>query len=205
MGPVSFSPTTAILVLELSFWVRISYNLAMARPKSETEFKRWYRGQLKDWSDTVEQARGSVEGFPDIVVLVGSFFGPVEVKVGTVKGDMLFPEKVRPAQIGWLDRYTRAGGIARLVVGVWAKGKWSAYMKTDVSKPSLQGWRKGWPLSSLQVVTEEGRLLVQPFPTLAPSSLYPTLHPSATSSPTPREDWVYTGDPATGYCERVLP
>lgn len=128
--------------------------------KNETEFKRFLKTQIGGWVDNIEQTRGSTHGFPDLLVLSGGLLGPVEVKVGKLEGGLLYPEEIRPAQISWLDRYQRAGGVARLVIGVRVKnkGRWIAFMKEDVSLGSISGWRNGWDPLALALLIDNGKL-----------------------------------------------
>ena len=133
----------------------------MAQLVSETTFKREFRKIVGGWSETIEPARGGGMGVPDVFFMVPKrgWLYPVEMKVGEGADGVLFPSRLRPAQIGWLDGFGRAGGKACVLVGVPERGgKWSAWARTDVTVEGLRGWKAGWEISDLLEILRNGEL-----------------------------------------------
>ena len=140
---------------------------------SEQDFKRAFRARWKQWSDTIEHGRGSGSGQPDLLLAerangwtdtmehVPSLLVPVELKVGTIARDHLFPEEVRPAQMQWWREYVKTGGRGALVTGVMINGRWSAWsLQLDsVSVRGMESWRQGWPLIMLRPVMSDGQMV----------------------------------------------
>ena len=106
---------------------------------SEQSFKVAFRRQWKQWSDTIEHGRGSGSGQPDLLLAekticwtadmedVPSLLVPVELKVGRVAREHLFPDEVRAAQMQWWREYVKTGGRGALVTGLMVNGRWSAW------------------------------------------------------------------------------
>lgn len=97
--------------------------------KLETELKRHVRHKrLTVWSESYEPSlRGGGNGVPDTQVLLCGLLFPIEFKVGFIEKGLL-RSSVRPAQISWNAKFSRAGGIALLLVGVECQDDWMIYL-----------------------------------------------------------------------------
>lgn len=86
---------------------------------SEREIQSAFRSQWDGWCSTVEFGVGGTLGFPDLHVLVGkrALWLPIELKLGELKGGVVLPREVRPAQVKWHTQYREAGGRSLLVIG----------------------------------------------------------------------------------------
>jgi hypothetical protein len=113
----------------------------------EIDFKRWFRKQVDGWSECVEPGIGSGMGIADLLVLKGKLLLPIELKVGHINKGKLYCRRIRPDQIEWLWRLSKASGDVRLVIGVEDHGKWEAYGTDNCSLSFLSSWRDGWALS----------------------------------------------------------
>lgn len=119
----------------------------------ETEFKLKLREGWKKsgrWSEAYEPGRGSGQGYADLQLLVGQLF-PVELKIGELRGGVLFSDDIRPNQIRWHWELWRAGGRSALVVGVRRKvdAEWDMYA---IQGNDLRYWREGFVLGRYEPV-----------------------------------------------------
>ena len=116
---------------------------------NELEFKRWFRTHFNGWSETYEPRHGSGLGMPDVQLLIKVddrwSLMPVEIKLGWIAHGRLWIEQLRPAQVGWHVRFMRAGGEARLVVGVKEEGDWTPWVP-PWDEQSVITWKLGWDI-----------------------------------------------------------
>src|SRR5688572_20062877 len=116
---------------------------------SETEFKVWFRGQWKGWSEAYEPRRGGGTGVPDVQILLDGQLLPVELKLGEVRDGRVFADDFQPAQVSWHARFWQAGGVAIFIVGVpvlchggaWG---WHPIKLPPVNLEMLLGRDQGW-------------------------------------------------------------
>lgn len=92
----------------------------MERVSNEKQLRDWMRGLWKDdkcvqlsWC---EPGMGSTVGIPDVWLMIGGQWLPIELKHGTIKGGYL-KCNVRPAQINWHTSVHKAGGKSLFIVG----------------------------------------------------------------------------------------
>lgn len=118
--------------------------------KDEKDFSKAFVDCLKrqTWVERIEPSRGMQSGIPDIFLLLGSGDKKescfIELKVGTIKNDLLFSRDIRPAQFSWHKRFKQAGGLSFACIGVGSSKEWQAYF-FDMS--DCVGWRKGIDLN----------------------------------------------------------
>ena len=99
------------------------------KDKIELDFKRWFRNHYPDWSEAYEPRHGGGVGIPDIQILWKpddmklATLIPIECKIGSIEiiksGKVLKVKKVRASQVSWHYRFWRAGGVSKILVGVW--------------------------------------------------------------------------------------
>lgn len=96
--------------------------------KDETELKRYARARHLGWSETYEPSlRGGGIGIPDTQFMLAHVLFPIEFKVGVIQDAHLIAMP-RPSQISWHARFSRAGGIALVAVGVRCERDWMIYI-----------------------------------------------------------------------------
>lgn len=88
---------------------------------------------------------------PDMQILAKLKLLPIELKVGEVRNDRLFPEEVRPAQVSWHERFYRAGGYALVIVGVSCAKGWYAWA---MPLGKIVTWRDGWPIEACDFLVD---------------------------------------------------
>jgi len=110
------------------------------------------------WHSTTEMAHGSTSGCPDLLILTpfSPFPLPVELKLAKLDGDLIFPSRIRPAQIAWHDRLSRAGGRSRFVFGCYRRFGWDVWVLDDCRHETLRGWKDGFPVGTLTLCTAFG-------------------------------------------------
>lgn len=133
----------------------------------ETPFRRYIRDLLAEngvWSAAIEHRSGGTTGVGDLLVQIGEYAFPVEAKTGrwSLVADILHSSRIRPAQIRFLDEASRAGLMARLVIGVPDLEGWSAWMMRDVRAERLSLWREGFARTELECVARGNKLLLRP-------------------------------------------
>lgn len=123
--------------------------------RPETVFKRDVLKDWSNWHESYEPSIGSGTGYPDLQLLCPSSHRlfPLELKVGKIKGDRLFPEEVRPSQIRWHFEFNRAGGVSALLTGVQdpATKLWTGYA-IHGRRLFDEDYTAGWPIKSLFLV-----------------------------------------------------
>lgn len=119
---------------------------------NELQFKRWFRSNFEGWSEAYEPRKGGGIGVADIQIAVDRQLVPIELKVGSIIKDRLFPEDVRPAQIGWHHRLADAGIASAFVVGVTSGPViWGIYaFRPD----QIISWRAGFQVNDLVSVRD---------------------------------------------------
>lgn len=122
----------------------------MARP--ETVYKRFTLKAWQGWSELYEPGLGSGVGYPDVQLMCPSSHRllPLEYKVGTVRKGRIFPAEVRPSQIVWHYKFSRAGGVSAIIIGVKRPGSdnvWDSYA-IDGKRLSDEDWELGFELNS---------------------------------------------------------
>lgn len=119
----------------------------MPKVKDETRYKRKMRENYPHWSESYEPAMGSGTGYPDIQLLSPrKVLLPIELKVGEVRGDRIFPREVRPDQVVWHHNFSRFGGIAVCAIGFereYGSNKWDTYA---ILGQKVIDWREGYNL-----------------------------------------------------------
>lgn len=110
------------------------------KKRSETEFSRWAVKEFSGFACRVEPGLGSDVGNPDILVLPSSLptLLPIEAKKGKLKGNRIYPEKVRPSQVSWWHRYLLDGGVGMLLIDCESDGIWA------VNALYLREWENGY-------------------------------------------------------------
>jgi hypothetical protein len=102
----------------------------------EDDFSAAVRKAYSGWIERVEKAKGTTEGFPDLVLLMPSGLELAELKVGSVIDGVLWCNEVRPSQIRFHTDLANKGGRSFFLAGVWKGGEsrkfnepsnWSAY------------------------------------------------------------------------------
>lgn len=127
---------------------------------TETEFKVWFRGQWKGWSEAYEPRRGGGTGVPDIQILMDDQLLPVELKLGEVRDGRVFADDFQPAQVSWHARFWQAGGVAIFIVGIHksqfvgghpnAVMDWWPIKLPPVDVAMLLGREQGWDLKQCE-------------------------------------------------------
>lgn len=118
----------------------------------ERDFKRWCRNILGRWNCAIEPALGADLGVPDLMVLRGGLLLPIELKVGEIVDGRLFPRKVRPDQIQFMEGLMRAGGECCFVVGVY-DGEWKGFGTRNCRARNLSTWKKGFDIDAYTVLS----------------------------------------------------
>lgn len=102
----------------------------------EDDFSACVRKAFGGWVERVEKARGTTDGFPDLVMLLPSGFELCELKIGSVIDGVLWSHEVRPSQIRFHHDLANKGGKSFFLVGCWIGGEsrnldvpanWTAY------------------------------------------------------------------------------
>ena len=123
--------------------------------KDELRYKRkireayWSAGY---WSEAYEPGIGSGTGYPDLQLMcpVTKRLLPVELKIGSVLGGVVYPKEVRGPQTVWHREFWRAGGTSICMIGVEEeKNGWSSYV---VEGPRLKDWEAGWKVESVYTI-----------------------------------------------------
>lgn len=121
--------------------------------KIELDFKRDIRKWWDpNWSEAYEPGTGSGNGYPDLQFLEPKTLRllPIELKVGDIKGDRIFPREVRPAQVVWHYKFALAQGRAAIAVGIWTdKSHWRSYAFPGYM---ARTWKEGWPIAEAYTV-----------------------------------------------------
>lgn len=120
--------------------------------RDEANFKKWFLSHY-DWSMTVEPALGTGDGMPDVLFLPSPGAGLLlaELKVGTIRDEVLYPEKVRPSQIYFMRDLQKSGGASMIITGVWfeEEGEWRAWILGSSQWRLASRWKGGWELDQL--------------------------------------------------------
>lgn len=124
----------------------------------ESEFKKYFREKLNMWSNALEPRSGSTMGYPDVLVLVGDRFLPIEMKIGERVGWTIVPREIRPVQIAWHENLWRAGGISMVLVGYQDEYGWQGFALQDARKITLQRYRDGYAFSHCLPIIQNGFL-----------------------------------------------
>ena len=113
----------------------------------ERQFKLWIKKNWSGWLNSYEPRRGATIGIPDIQVLVKGVLVPIELKAGVLVGEVLKTKKVRASQINWHHKFSEAGGMSLVMVGVgegttptrifFCYGKAGAGLRSPVMAKSL--------------------------------------------------------------------
>lgn len=128
---------------------------------SEAKLKSWVRSNYNGWSEAFEPRRGAGVGVADIMLAHGSHLVPVELKIGTISDGQLYPEEVRPDQIGWHHRLNAAGVFSFFLVGVGkASGKAPEYLFA-ITAQKIKHWRTGFDLDDLKMIRTKTALFNQ--------------------------------------------
>lgn len=109
------------------------------------------------WWSRIEPARGMKPGIPDLTALLCNYPFFIELKVGEFKNGLLYPRKVRPAQIGWHRSFNDAGGKSFVCVGVENGDSWNAFF---LKPEDVSGYEVGIPASKCFLVKIIGDGLV---------------------------------------------
>lgn len=124
-------------------------------PTDEQAFKEWFRRQWRrrgHWIESYEPRRGSGMGIPDIQVLLPSeslglsVLLPIELKIGKITRNRLFPREIRGSQIVWHRDFRRAGGKAMVLVGIPAAEGYQMFFASGPLLDDLSGWRSGYAI-----------------------------------------------------------
>lgn len=83
---------------------------------SEREFSKWVYKNWHSFVARVEAGLGGDPGNADLFLLTEHGMIPCELKTGRIKGNRLYSDEVRPAQIQWHSRLALEGGISILLV-----------------------------------------------------------------------------------------
>lgn len=110
---------------------------------TESEFKKWFRKQWLGWVESYEPRRGSGIGIPDLQIVAGGRIVPIELKVGAIKNDILYPREVRPAQIVWHRKLNDAGIASILLIGVYDLAA-DDFVACAVDAKHINNWRHGY-------------------------------------------------------------
>lgn len=101
------------------------------------------------WWSRIEPARGMKPGIPDLTALLCNYPFFIELKIGEFKNGLLYPRKVRPAQIGWHRSFNEAGGKSFICVGVECEAGWTAFF---LKPENVNGYDIGIPISECFLV-----------------------------------------------------
>lgn len=135
----------------------------MPKVKDETRYKRKMLGNYPLWSESYEPGLGSGTGYPDVQLLSPrKVLLPIELKVGLIINDRVFPREVRRDQVVWHHNFQRHGGIAVIAIGVETeKGSniWDSYV---VPGNLATEWASGYAVSDcFRVIGTVGDGLVE--------------------------------------------
>lgn len=100
----------------------------------ESHFSSAVQSAFGGWVERVEKARGTTDGFPDLVFLMPSGFELCELKTASIVDNILWTDQVRPSQIRFHHDLALNGGRSFFMAGVWVGGE-----STRVDDP--ENWR----------------------------------------------------------------
>lgn len=89
----------------------------------EENFSHAVRSAFNGWVERVEKARGTTDGFPDLVFLMPSGFELCELKTASLIDGVLWSDEVRPSQIRFHHDLANHGGKSFFLAGVWVGGE----------------------------------------------------------------------------------
>lgn len=122
--------------------------------KDETRYKRKLRQAFADyglWTEAYEPAMGSGTGYPDIQVLSPrKVLLPIELKVGEIRDNKVFPREVRGDQVVWHRKFHQFGGISCCFIGVESRKGAEDWATYAVESHHLLDWKQGFPLEICQ-------------------------------------------------------
>ena len=110
---------------------------------TESEFKQWFRKQWLGWVESYEPRRGSGIGIPDLQIVASGRIVPIELKIGTIKDDILYPREIRPAQVAWHRKLNEAGVASILLIGVYDLAA-DNFVACAVDAQHMRNWRNGY-------------------------------------------------------------
>ena len=116
----------------------------------ESHLKSWIRSNYNGWSEAFEPRRGAGVGVADIMLGHHGHLVPVELKVGNISDGQLFPEEVRPDQIGWHHRLNATGVFSFFIVGVGSATAKSPDYLFALTAQKIKHWRTGYDLDDLK-------------------------------------------------------
>lgn len=127
----------------------------------ESNLKTWIRSNFNGWSEAFEPRRGAGVGVADIMLAYNGHLVPVELKIGNISDGQLFPEEVRPDQIGWHHRLNAEGVFSFFIVGVGRDGAKSPEYLFALTGPKIKHWRTGYDLDDLKQLRTKPALFNQ--------------------------------------------
>lgn len=127
----------------------------------ESNLKTWIRSNFNGWSEAFEPRRGAGVGVADIMLAYNGHLVPVELKIGNISDGQLFPEEVRPDQIGWHHRLNAEGVFSFFIVGVGREGAKSPEYLFALTGPKIKHWRTGYDLDDLKQLRTKPALFNQ--------------------------------------------
>jgi len=110
---------------------------------NEAQFKKWFRKHWSGWVESYEPRRGSGIGIPDLQIVAGGRIVPIELKFGTIKDGILYPNEVRPAQIAWHRKLNDAGVASILLIGIYDYVA-DDFVACAVDALHIRNWRNGY-------------------------------------------------------------
>lgn len=91
----------------------------------EDDLRAFVTAQYTYPFDTIEPARGSTIGFPDMIFLIDGLWLPVELKFAVpVDADHVELKRIRPAQVRWADQAQRNGGQSFFMFATFDQRIW---------------------------------------------------------------------------------
>ena len=125
----------------------------MPKVKDETRYKRKIREACENagmWTEAYEPAMGSGTGYPDIQVLSpDKILLPVELKIGKIVENRVFPREVRGDQVVWHRKFAKFGGISVCLIGVETAKDSNKWMSYAVSGEAMVDWKDGFLIKEI--------------------------------------------------------
>lgn len=120
----------------------------MPKKSEEQIFQDHFRNNWPHYLTRIHPGLGSDTGVADLFIDLNGILTPCELKVGTIKDDILKPHVVRPSQIAWHRNLHDHGFDSIFVVGVRIgpdKSDWQPYAFDGKLRAQ---WKKGFRIGS---------------------------------------------------------